>query len=67
MLAKKFMFLKSILRDWAKFSFGSVKLKKWALLHDLDNLNLAKESRSLNIEELNQGSDLHLAFDTLLK
>lgn len=46
--------------------FGSIKLKKLSLLHDLDILDQAKESRSLTEDEGRQESELHLALDHLL-
>lgn len=53
-MAKKLIALRGHLRHWAKFSFGSIKLKKLALLHALDMLDSAKENRSLLEEEINQ-------------
>ena len=57
-LDKKLIFLKSRLCEWAKFSFGPIKLKKLALLHELDKLDLSKETKRLNNEELIQEYDL---------
>ncbi|KAH7677295.1 RNA-directed DNA polymerase protein [Dioscorea alata] len=46
-LSKKLSHLRGHLRHWAKFSFGSIKLKKLALLNDLEELDIASEIRSL--------------------
>lgn len=56
--SKKLMFLRAHLRHWAKFSFGSTKLKKLALLHELDKLDSAKEIRPLLLTEFKQEEDL---------
>lgn len=39
------------MRIWSKDCFGSIKLRKMALLHELELLDIAKESRLLNPEE----------------
>lgn len=39
------------LRQWTKFNFWSIKLKKLALLEDAKALDIAKESRSLTLVE----------------
>lgn len=46
-LAKKMAWHRGNLRHWSKFEFGSITLKKLALLHELDELDLAKETRCL--------------------
>ncbi|KAH7674505.1 RNA-directed DNA polymerase protein [Dioscorea alata] len=53
-VSKKLAFLREKLRHWAKFSFGSIKLRKLALLHDLEELDIVKESRTLNQVERNR-------------
>ncbi|XP_039129083.1 uncharacterized protein LOC120265272 [Dioscorea cayenensis subsp. rotundata] len=50
-LAKKLAWLRDKLRIWSKESFGSIKLRKLALLHDLELLDIIKESRTLTSEE----------------
>ncbi|KAH7677449.1 DNase I-like protein [Dioscorea alata] len=42
-LAKKISHLRAKLKNWAKTEFGSIKLKKLAILHDLDRLDSARE------------------------
>ncbi|XP_039143955.1 uncharacterized protein LOC120281092 [Dioscorea cayenensis subsp. rotundata] len=49
--AKKLQWLRDKLRLWSKECFGSIKLRKLALLHELELLDIAKESRLLNPEE----------------
>lgn len=39
------------LRQWAKFEFGSIKLKKLYLFHQIEELNLTKEDRCLSLVE----------------
>lgn len=53
-LAKKLIALRGQLRYWAKFSFGSIKLKKLALLHELEKLDVAKKNRLLLVVEFKQ-------------
>ncbi|XP_039146845.1 uncharacterized protein LOC120284106 [Dioscorea cayenensis subsp. rotundata] len=50
-LAKKLAWLRDELRSWAKENFGSIKLKKLSLLHDLELLDIIKEARCLNVAE----------------
>lgn len=51
-LAKKLAGLIESLRTWAKFSFGSVKLKKLVLLQEVECLDVIKEARCLWPHEL---------------
>ncbi|XP_039113806.1 uncharacterized protein LOC120249381 [Dioscorea cayenensis subsp. rotundata] len=51
-LSKKLAGLRERLRTWAKFNFGSVKLKKLELLHQIETLDTVKESRGLLPSEL---------------
>lgn len=46
-LAKKLAGLRGQLRNWVKFSFGSLKLKKLSLLQEIECLDILKESRLL--------------------
>lgn len=39
---------------WAKFDFGSIKLKKLALLHEMEALDTLKEMRCLTTLETKQ-------------
>jgi len=69
--AKKMAGLKVRLRQWAKFSFGSIKLKKLSILHDLGNLDIVKESRchtslELKLAEDLEGKILKLAWGTFV-
>ncbi|XP_039118945.1 uncharacterized protein LOC120255125, partial [Dioscorea cayenensis subsp. rotundata] len=50
-LSKKLQWLRDKLRVLVKESFGSIKLRKLALLHELEFLDITKESRFLNHEE----------------
>lgn len=42
------------LRNWAKYYFGSIKLRKLSLLHYLEVLNIASESRCLTHPKVSQ-------------
>ncbi|XP_039136364.1 uncharacterized protein LOC120273726 [Dioscorea cayenensis subsp. rotundata] len=53
-LAKKLAWLRDQLHRWSKESFGSIKLRKLSLLHELELIDIVKESRCLNSVELNQ-------------
>lgn len=53
-LAKKVAGLRGQLRHWAKFSFISIKLKKLALLQEIEVLDIAKETRRLSAVESRQ-------------
>lgn len=53
-LAKKLIGLKGLLRHWAKFNFGSIKFKKLALLHEVEEMDITKESRGLSTLEIQQ-------------
>lgn len=52
--------LRGHLRHWAKFPFGSIKLRKLALLHELEILDLAEESRLLAAVKHKQEEDVLL-------
>lgn len=66
-IAKKLKQLKARLREWAKFCFGSIKLKKLALLNEIESLDLIKENRLLTEEEGSRESEVQLALNSLLK
>ncbi|KAH7690552.1 RNA-directed DNA polymerase protein [Dioscorea alata] len=53
-LTKKVAGLRGHLRQWAKECFGSIKLRKVALLHDIDNWDILKETRTLTPDEARQ-------------
>ncbi|XP_039123300.1 uncharacterized protein LOC120259908 [Dioscorea cayenensis subsp. rotundata] len=55
---KKLAGVRTHLRQWAKFSFGSIKLKKLALMQEMEVLDIAKESRSLTLGEIQKEIDL---------
>ncbi|XP_039140432.1 uncharacterized protein LOC120277641 [Dioscorea cayenensis subsp. rotundata] len=57
-LAKKITRLRENLKTWAKFEFGSIKLKKLGLLHEMDLLDRVRETRSLTPFEVN--GEVHL-------
>ncbi|XP_039117657.1 uncharacterized protein LOC120253385 [Dioscorea cayenensis subsp. rotundata] len=57
-VAKKLAGLSERLRRWAKVCFGSIKLKKLNLLHEVEKLDVLKEARNLSLGELAQ--ELHL-------
>lgn len=57
-LAKKVTSLREYLRRWAKLNFGSIKLKKLALLHEIEVLDIVKETRALSMSELRQEQSL---------
>lgn len=59
-LAKKIARIRTQLKPWAKFDFGSIKFKKLALLHDLELLDSIKETRPLTDEEINKDLDLRI-------
>lgn len=57
-LAKKLAFTGSKLREWAKSTFGSIKLHKLNILHEIENLEEIKDFRSLSEAELSKVSEL---------
>lgn len=65
--AKKIARIRETLKNWAKFKFGSIKLKKLALLHELDRIDLARESRSLSVDEINNDVFLQTELGMILK
>lgn len=56
--SKKIVKVWAHLRQWAKFNFGSIKLKKLALLQDDKALDIAKESRCPTFVEARGEQDL---------
>lgn len=66
-LAKKITLLREKLRNWAKMEFGSIKLKKMALLHEIGLIDAIKESRPLSIEEREKDSSLQVEMYSILK
>lgn len=54
--------MRTQLRQWAKFSFGSIKLKTLALPQDVEALDIVKESRRLTLVESQKMQEL---FDKL--
>ncbi|XP_039135825.1 uncharacterized protein LOC120273262 [Dioscorea cayenensis subsp. rotundata] len=57
-VSKKLAGLRERLRRWAKVCFGSIKLKKLNLLHEVEKLDVLKEAKKLLPGELAQ--ELHL-------
>lgn len=66
-MAKKLTGLRECLQKWGKFSFGSIKLKKLALLQDVEALDVIKESRGLLPVEFRQEKTLLAALEDILK
>lgn len=66
-MAKKVAALRGHLRRWAKMSFGSIKLKKLDLLHEIDKFDVLKESKRLDPREVQQEQDLRDKIGELLK
>lgn len=65
-LSIKVLWLKDNLNNWHKTAFGYLKLHKLSILHELENLNISKESQSLTLVELAQGTNLHLTMNETL-
>lgn len=66
-VAKKLLFLRKQLRAWAKSSFGSIKLKKLALMQEIEEFDILKESRRLSVMELQQEEVTLENFRVILK
>lgn len=66
-IAKKIKLLRERLKYWAKVDFGSIKLKKLALLHDIGLINATKESRPLMEEEMGKDNNLRAEMVSILK
>ncbi|XP_039141329.1 uncharacterized protein LOC120278666 [Dioscorea cayenensis subsp. rotundata] len=66
-LAKKIARIRASLKSSAKFEFGSIKLKKLGLLHDLDLLDHAREARTLTPLEVNADINLKTELGVILK
>lgn len=66
-ISKKLIKLREQLRDWAKCSFRTIKLKKLALLHDLEELDIAKQTRRLNYAKVRQELELQERLGEILK
>lgn len=56
--SKKIAWIMAHMCQWAKFNFGSIKLKKLALLQDDKALDIAKESRCPTFVEARGEQDL---------
>lgn len=67
MAKKEISFLRKRLKYWSKFDFGSIKLKKLSILHDLEMIDATKESRSLTKEERCKDSTLRAEMYSILK
>ncbi|XP_039144849.1 uncharacterized protein LOC120282161 [Dioscorea cayenensis subsp. rotundata] len=66
-LAKKITSLRENLKTWAKFEFGSIKLKKLGILHEMDVLDRIRETRSLTPVEINAEVHLRTELGAILK
>lgn len=66
-LAKRVASLRGRLRHWAKFTFGSIKLRKLALLHDLEVLDTGKETRHLSPAEFQQEEEIRKNLNEICK
>lgn len=56
--SKNLSHLRGHLRHWAKFCFGFIKLRTLWLLHKLEALDIANESRCLTSSKANQQQEL---------
>lgn len=56
--SKKIVGVRALLCQWAKFNFKSIKLKKLALMQDVESMDIAKESRSLTLVETREEQEL---------
>lgn len=66
-LAKKLAWLRDQLHRLSKGSFSSIKLQKLSLLHDLELIDVIKESRGLNTVEFHQESSLNESLEEIRK
>lgn len=57
-LSKKLAHVFASLYQWAKCSLGSIKLKKLALLNEVELLDIVKESRMLSAKEIRVEQEL---------
>lgn len=57
--SKKLTYLREKLRSWVKCSFGSIKLRELSLMHELEELDIVKETRKLNQLQARQKHVLH--------
>lgn len=66
-VAKKIMHIKERLKHWAKYEFGSIKLKKLSLLHDLKRWDVARESHPLSTMDSTTETNLKEELGLILK
>lgn len=66
-IAKKITNTRNHIRQWTKRDFGSIKLKKLALMHEIDLLDNYRESHALTDEESAKDSSLRLDLSLILK
>lgn len=66
-MAKKIALLRDQLRNWAKVDFGSIKLKKLALLHEIGILDALKESRPLMDEKRGKDNAIKVEMFSIFK
>lgn len=59
--------LRRQMQHWAKFLFGSIKLKKLALFHELENIDIVKETWLLLPLEYKQEEDLLMNLSEIRK
>lgn len=52
LISKKVAWMKKMLKHWARTCFGSIKLKKLALMNELDTLDMAKETTAPCTEDM---------------
>ncbi|XP_039141337.1 uncharacterized protein LOC120278673 [Dioscorea cayenensis subsp. rotundata] len=66
-ITKKFAYLKSKLRLWAKENFGASNIHKKSLLADLNSLDTIRESRNLSEDESTRFAHIQSELHILLK
>ncbi|XP_039113723.1 uncharacterized protein LOC120249283 [Dioscorea cayenensis subsp. rotundata] len=66
-ISKKIAGIRAHLLQWAKFDFGSIKLKKLALMQELETLDTTKETRGLILGEIQKENDLLLQLEVIRK
>lgn len=65
--SKKISFLMGQLWYFAKYSFGSIKLKKLAFLHDMEELDTNKETRRLTPSEAMHEQEIQEQLSVIFK
>lgn len=66
-LSKKLSLTRERIKHWAKHDFGSIKLKKLALLNELEGLEVTNEGRPLSYEDFTLEMSLRQELDKIFK